>query len=275
MNGQHLDEDDIWDLLKWFIADSFGSFDDINTENWDSWERIQASSLAKRKCGYDLIIQILYRAHMNFIECHEDQLHPSRHDALAVRDKAAAHPKKEPKIYAPETMAYDLEGKKDQNLALDTCTVVPETQTLEEPGETFVGEKEKDTNNKAARSKTGKLLQTTADLDLMQENIENPWKRPPDRKSNGKSKKRAEASMDDGRKDAHVRSKYPTSDKVYATKGEASSSEGIFGLGKSPTYWSDLKNDEHSLNNGGSHSILRSSGSCSLASIATFACVIR
>ena len=215
-------DEQVWELIKWFVQDSLQT-GEINLENWDDWDAIEKSDLSKRKCGYDLFTQILYRAHMRFIQAAEEGHCNTRHNLSlrTPRSKVFASPAKPegPRtVLAPDTI--DFGG---DNIVIDTCKAVPETQPLDIDDDLFLDEQKADPD----------------EFDIEKDNFKTPQslQAKTKRKSN-KGKRNMEETEE---ADVMLRAKYPVLDQVKSTKDSVacvtpSFRKGLFGTGPSPDF---------------------------------------
>ena len=130
------DNQKIWNLLKWFVEDSLGSIEMVNREHWDSWEIMDQSIFAKRRCGYDLLSQITFKSHMKLVEAVEEKGYTKKRASVALQmprtkvfaaiDDRLEKNETPRRVLAPETMAVERDVPN-----FDTVTIVPETETLE------------------------------------------------------------------------------------------------------------------------------------------------
>ena len=137
--GTKQEQSRIWALIKWFAMDSLGNLDGLNWAGWEDWESMEESPLAKRKCGYDLLTQILWMGHMKSIDREEEKRERQHathgHDQTRKTARSKLFGDRKPslpdenagrrKVCAPETMAVVCH---DPVAPIDGRTVVHETE---------------------------------------------------------------------------------------------------------------------------------------------------
>lgn len=266
-------------LLEWFVKDSLGgpiSPGAVNFKRWeDDWATLERSTLSRRKCGFDLLVQVFYKAHMAFIEQLEEDAEPGsskatqslansfigimplvprpQSKAVVFSDDKTPDPIKR-KIFAPETMAVDqIICSSD-----DTCKIVPETQ--------IGSDHEEGTKQRLKRRLSPATEEQTDEDTLIEDNFDDvtdvvkttPVTNDTTKRGRGaraaavvtkkpsvvvvgkkRSKKSEKTSREEGNreKDEGIRAKYPKLDKVFTTHDTSHyDNRGIFGVGESPNF---------------------------------------